>query len=97
MDTKINRRGLVWYIYSIVSIPGLCTLTYFIFTLTIIETSCKHVSSILSKSFFFIDKQRNLAPSRIEKEQFIAKNLKNSDRNPQNNSDFMMPKCMSHI
>ena len=51
---------------------------------TIIETSCKNVSSILTKSFICIGKQRDLTPSGIEEELFIAKNLKNSDRNPQN-------------
>ena len=62
-----------------------------IFTLTIIETSCKNDSSILTKILLFIGKQRDLAPSQIEEEY-----LKNSDRIAQINSDFMKPKCMSH-
>ena len=55
----------------------------------------QNVSSILTYPLF-IGKQRDLTPSRIEEEYFIAKNLKIPKEIPKINSDFMMPKCMSH-
>ena len=53
-----------------------------IFTLTIIDFSCKNASSILTKSFFLLAKTGSVL-NRIE-EKNIATNLKNFVRNPQN-------------